>query len=266
MVRIVRLAIVLSIFVCACSGFSGYRILTTRDSKSEYISIGSGPPVIVFENGMGVTMDTWEDIFHELGRKHRLFAYNRPGYGGSYTHLPLKKAGDIAEQLRDILRKTGHYPPYILVCHSMGGIYVNLFARMYPQEVKGVVFIDASHPKQYAYQKKYDPWFSISKFAAEGTDTAYEFRFMETVEEEFRQAGQFPQIPLIVLTSGKDEMEASGKMRSQWLWFQDDLASLSEKSEHRIVKDSGHFIYIDQTEVVIRAIRKVAEKVMHPLK
>ncbi len=259
MKRNVRLALILSVFVFVCSGFSSYRTLTTRDSQSEYISIGSGTPVIIFENGMGVTMDTWEDIFHKLGPKHRLFAYNRHGYGGSYTHLPLKKAADIAEQLREILIKTGHYPPYILVGHSMGGIYVNLFARMYPHEVKGVVFIDASHPAQYAYQKKYDPWFSISKFVAEGTDTAYEFRFMETIEEEFRQAGQFPQIPLIVLTSGKDEMAESAKTRLQWLRFQDDLVSLSEKSEHRVVKDSGHFIYIDQAEAVIKAIRQILD-------
>ncbi|MDM8555484.1 alpha/beta hydrolase [Desulfococcaceae bacterium HSG7] len=254
-------AIVLSVFVCACSGFNGYRTLAAQDSKSEYISIGSGTPVIVFENGMGMKMDTWDALFRQLGHRHRLFAYNRPGYGGSYTHPPLKKAVDIAEELRNILKKTGHHPPYILVGHSMGGIYINLFARMYPHEVKGVVFIDSSHPEQYAYQKKHDPWFEIGKFAVQGKDTAYEFGFMETIEKEFIQAGQFPQIPLIVLTSGKTEMAESAKTRLQWIRFQDDLASLSKRSEHRIVKNSGHFIYIDQPEVVIKAIRKVANRV-----
>ncbi len=256
--KIKPLLFILAALLCACGGLSKNQARIDVVANAEYIRIGSGSPVIVFENGMGVTMDTWKAIMQALGATHRLFAYHRPGYGKSPVAFPLRNAGDIVAHLRKILRKTGHYPPYILVGHSLGGIYVNLFARMYPREVSGVLFIDASHPRQYAFQKKHDPWFSIAEFAAQGKDTYYEHQFMETIADDIKKAGPFPQIPLIVLTSEKQGGSETPATRRQWLRFQRDLASLSEKSEQRIVKTSGHFVYLDRPDVVIQAIQKLA--------
>ena len=48
----------------------------------------------------------------------------------------------IVEELRRNLKHKGLSPPYILVGHSLGGLYMQLFARRYPQEVSGIVLVD----------------------------------------------------------------------------------------------------------------------------
>lgn len=44
-----------------------------------------------------------------------------------------------------LLKKTGHSGPYILVGHSVAGVTLRSFVDKYPDEVAGVVFVDASH-------------------------------------------------------------------------------------------------------------------------
>jgi pimeloyl-ACP methyl ester carboxylesterase len=50
---------------------------------------------------------------------------------------------DIYE-LHTLLQKAGVKPPYILVGHSLGGIIARLFEKKYPDEVKGLVLVDAT--------------------------------------------------------------------------------------------------------------------------
>jgi pimeloyl-ACP methyl ester carboxylesterase len=35
-------------------------------------------------------------------------------------------------------------PPFILVGHSLGGLYVQMFARLHPDEIAAVVLLDSS--------------------------------------------------------------------------------------------------------------------------
>src|SRR5690606_9381332 len=48
------------------------------------------------------------------------------------------------EELRGLAAALGLAPPWILVAHSMGGLYANLHARLFPDEVAGVVLVDAT--------------------------------------------------------------------------------------------------------------------------
>lgn len=44
------------------------------------------------------------------------------------------------------MQQQGLKPPYILVGHSRGGLYMQLFARRHPDEVGGLVLVDAVYP------------------------------------------------------------------------------------------------------------------------
>jgi pimeloyl-ACP methyl ester carboxylesterase len=50
-----------------------------------------------------------------------------------------------ALELHTLLAKAGIPEPYILVGHSLGGFIVREYAAAYPQQVAGVVLVDASH-------------------------------------------------------------------------------------------------------------------------
>jgi pimeloyl-ACP methyl ester carboxylesterase len=103
-------------------------------------------PVIVFENGSRETFDTWDKVIAAVRTDANIFAYNRPGYGKSAPTGQPRDGLTIVGELRATLRRQGLQPPYVLVGHSLGGLYMQLFARAYPGEVKGLVLVDALYP------------------------------------------------------------------------------------------------------------------------
>lgn len=48
----------------------------------------------------------------------------------------------IAANLKLLLTEQKIEPPYVLIGHSMGGVYVRAFAGYYPNDVAGLVFVD----------------------------------------------------------------------------------------------------------------------------
>lgn len=101
---------------------------------------------VVFENGLRATVDGWRGVIDRLPPEASVFAYNRPGYGQSEKTDTPRDGGTVVEELRQLLRQKGMQPPYILVGHSLGGLYMQLFARRYPGEVAGLVLVDAVYP------------------------------------------------------------------------------------------------------------------------
>lgn len=54
---------------------------------------------------------------------------------------------EVVDELRGVLRQKGLRPPHALMGHSLGGLYMQLFARAYPDEVKALVLVDALYPR-----------------------------------------------------------------------------------------------------------------------
>jgi len=63
----------------------------------------------------------------------------------------------IVAELHAVLKQTGVRPPYVLVGHSLGGLYTSLYARTYPGEVVGLVLLDSMHPEQIERCQQYLP-------------------------------------------------------------------------------------------------------------
>lgn len=103
---------------------------------------------VVFENGLCGELAWWRDVLADLSRDTTTLAYNRPGYGqSSLTDTP-RDGLHVVEDLRALLRAQGLAPPYVLVGHSLGGLYMQLFARRNPQETCALVLVDSTHPRQ----------------------------------------------------------------------------------------------------------------------
>lgn len=79
----------------------------------------------------------------------RVVRYDREGKWFSESSEDTFSPEFYARQLHALLEISGEKPPYILVGHSMGGIYNRIFRDIYPNEVKAMVFIDSSHPEQW---------------------------------------------------------------------------------------------------------------------
>ena len=92
-------------------------------------------------------------ILDSIAHHTRVYAYNRPGYGRSNQKDTPHTVKEVAHQLHANLFAKKIPPPYILVGHAAGGLFMNMFARLYPEEIAGVVLIDPIHPDQYEYLK-----------------------------------------------------------------------------------------------------------------
>ena len=124
------------------------RIVDLDGSRVHVSSEGSGTPTVVLEAGLGGMSSAWGWIQPEAAKFSHVFSYDRAGLGWSTEDSVPKTAQRVAGRLRALLQKCGVLPPYVLVGHSMGGLFIRVFADLYPDEVAGMVLIDAVHPEQ----------------------------------------------------------------------------------------------------------------------
>ena len=104
---------------------------------------GDGPgPTVVVETGRMNPSSFWLNVQEELARVSRVVTYDRAGYGWS-DPAPSDRSGQhVVNDLHTLLHKAEVPGPYLLVGHSLGGMYARLFAERFPNEVAGLVLID----------------------------------------------------------------------------------------------------------------------------
>jgi pimeloyl-ACP methyl ester carboxylesterase len=115
-----------------------------------YAQSGAGTPVVVFENGLAAQKEVWAEVASVIAKTHTAFTYDRPGQGASSSSNQPRNGSQIVEDLRSLLKSQHLEPPYVLVGHSLGALYMQLYARKYPQEVCGLVLVDSTHPLHFA--------------------------------------------------------------------------------------------------------------------
>ncbi len=106
---------------------------------------GEGRPIVVMEAGAGGSSLDWSCVQPEIARFTRVCAYDRAGFGWSDSGPKPRTSLRIVEELHTLLHNAGIEAPYVLVGHSLGGLNVRLFASRYPDEVVGIVLVDAVH-------------------------------------------------------------------------------------------------------------------------
>jgi len=126
---------------------------------------GEGSPTVIFESGMSDSGYTWATILQQTADKTRVCLYDRPGLGWSDPNDKLFFSEDVAKNLNILLENAGITPPYILVGHSIGGVYIRSYYHQHPENVLGMVFVDSTHENEATYYQKSE--------AEEEEDSAY---------------------------------------------------------------------------------------------
>jgi pimeloyl-ACP methyl ester carboxylesterase len=108
---------------------------------------GKGTPTVVFESGLGDSSVSWIEIQPEIAKTTRVCSYDRAGRLWSERRQEPVTAVGTAARLHKLLRAASVAPPYVMVGHSLGGQLIMVFADQYPQDVSGVVLVDAKHPE-----------------------------------------------------------------------------------------------------------------------
>jgi pimeloyl-ACP methyl ester carboxylesterase len=115
----------------------GYRLHVTDSGQ------GSGPTVVVL-HGAGDCSCSWFPVRKAVARFARVVTYDRPGLGASDSG-PAPDPSRTLDELQTLLERAGVPGPYVLVGHSLGGIFARLYAIRHPEQVAGMVMVDSSH-------------------------------------------------------------------------------------------------------------------------
>ena len=102
-----------------------------------YRIFGEGDIDLVIEMGLGAVAGEWWHIAEQLSKQFTVLLYER---GRNITKTCSPK--NIAEELHALLSALPCKSRITFLAHSQGGLYAQQFARMYPDMVRGIVFVD----------------------------------------------------------------------------------------------------------------------------
>jgi pimeloyl-ACP methyl ester carboxylesterase len=272
------------------------QLIDVGDHSLHINCVGQGSPTVILEAANGGMSAHWVRVQQQVADTTRVCAYDRAGLGWSERGPEPRDARQISSELHTLLANAGIEGPYVLVGHSYGGLYARMYAARYSEEVAGVVLVDSSHPEQFTRSPEgramYErarrltaivPFFTrlgvirLTNFFPAHPDLPPQQReqieafnsstqHLVTTTEEFRATpdttaqvlsmGGLGDKPLAVISAGVQPPD--------WLEMQDELASLSPNSIHRVVHGATHESLLYErrdAQVTSAAIDQVVEAV-----
>ena len=253
---------------------------------------GSGPgPSVILDAGLGGFSMDWWFVQEQLATDHRVCAYDRAGYGWSDPGPSPRVTEQIADELEALLRGAQVPPPYVLVGHSFGGYNMEYYAATHPQQVAGLVLVDASHPDQeqrlpavpaeaehfgtlvtYFDPREMQVHFPKDTWSAMGALMGSS-KAMSTQRREFanfavsaaqvKSVGSLPHVPLVVISRGLrvwPETPLGDALEHAWAELQTDLAASIPGGRQIHAEHSGHLVHLDQPDLVAGAVREVLQE------
>jgi pimeloyl-ACP methyl ester carboxylesterase len=241
-----------------------------RQVESLTIRHPASPFVVVFEAGSRGTIAKWGKVLEGASRDATVFAYNRPGYGNSEAATTPRDGRTVVEELRQVLRHKGLNPPYVLVGHSLGGLYMQLFARAYPDEVKGMVLIDAMYPRMVKATRDF-PW--AVRLAGQAVFSRSVWREIEKMDETGEAVLALPGIddkPIVRLVN--EPKAKPGEIPPIALdlgVFRNDRATYEMVQKlypnaRTVTVDSDHQVALTTPQAVVDAVHEVLTAVSAP--
>ena len=231
---------------------------TIAGREVEYVAKGQGMPAVVFENGLGGRLDWWSKVLPPLAAETTVFAYNRPGIGASAPASTRRDGTTIVEELRATLKAKDIKPPYLLVGHSIGGLYVQLFARLHPDEVAGMVLVDSTHPDQLSGAGARGNWHFWVRMVVDATSPAaadHELDALPATGAALLALPPFTGKPVTIL-SASEPMSETSELAKDSNAKRVDILRLNPGAR-QVWVDSGHGIPLEKPKAVVSAVHEL---------
>ncbi|MCG3141397.1 MAG: putative aminoacrylate hydrolase RutD [Anaerolineae bacterium] len=237
---------------------------------------GENSPTVILETLSGGMSPYWAWVQPEIAKTTRVCVYDRAGRAWSEASQQPQTLEGTARELRTLLTNANIAGPFVLVGHSIGDLYVREFQALYPDEVAGIVLVDASHPEQlerfpalaagnqeYLNLSAIFPPLARLGIARLFFDMGGEFDFQDLPRQEHAEVAAFFSTPRY-FESQRAEMAAATQIFNDarklgvlgdlplivitagsntlpgWKELQIDLATLSTNSLHRTIDGAAH--------------------------
>ena len=292
-VKRIAMALVIGIVFPAAVG-SAYQVIATSVDKANFQApgqmvevggfqmhlncSGEGSPTVVLEPGGGSSSLVWYLIQPEVAKSTRVCAYDRAGMGWSDPGPGPRDGQHIALELHTLLNRADIPAPYVLAGWSYGGLFVRSYVDLYPEDVAGMVLLDASHTDIWSGTEQGQSRYQTDSTLYRGMLLLARFGLMRllpipfTAPPESLPAGQMPQWKATHSTTkyfdtteaeSRSILDTMAQVRraahlgslplivvtagenqgadGRWAAYQDELASsLSHNSTHILVEGAQH--------------------------
>ncbi|HEY3887040.1 MAG TPA: alpha/beta hydrolase [Caulobacteraceae bacterium] len=126
------------------------KLIDIGGRRLHVLAVGQGQPTVVFESGGGGGSAVQDLVVQRLVSAFaRAIIYDRAGLGWSDPPAPGRSFLERAGDLHALLQAMGETPPYVIVGASFGGLTARAFHFRYPDEVAGMVLLDAAEERKY---------------------------------------------------------------------------------------------------------------------
>ncbi|MGW3351891.1 alpha/beta fold hydrolase [Nonomuraea rubra] len=223
-----------------------------------------GKPVVMLMHGGGDGLDKLAALQKTLSEQHRVCSYDRLGAGASAKPAGPQDFSSAGEVLTGVLDRVAGDSPVVLAGHSLGGLVAARYAPGHQDRVKGLVLMDATPPTMAGDIARTIPKSATGPAAEVRAQNlaVFEGQNPEQLVMPDGKVGSAGDIPVEVIQHGKPYLAAIptyGKRLEQvWAAGQRKWLALSSASKLTTAGNSGHYIYVDQPEIAVQAISRVA--------
>jgi pimeloyl-ACP methyl ester carboxylesterase len=222
---------------------------------------GKGIPIL-FEAGGGEDAATWKKILHPIAdlTAATLITYDRAGFGKSSFDTTLHGILNGITGLETGLKKLGYDGDIILVAHSQGGLYAQLYAARHPAKVKAAILIDVTttcfyNEQRLAATQQLINQQNTNQLKQSKPGTWYQGADFSNNIEWMRRFPFPTTISVTDFVADHPPFQDSTDI-SDWKRCHQEFAAASPNRTGILASGCGHFIFNDNPPLVINAIVK----------
>ncbi|MDR7130608.1 pimeloyl-ACP methyl ester carboxylesterase [Algoriphagus sp. 4150] len=263
---LMTIAVVCTLGLVGCKNQreAGFQKILLYGKPQHVFIAGEGAPTVVFITGAGSDLEDFRRVQEEISKVTRTFSYDKPGIGKSEMVDESRTIENMTSELLTLLDKTGTTEKLLLVGHSLGGFVARDFVVKHPEKVIGMVLVDPGN--EYLTERALltfpeedrgrldslihtpDPTSSIG-FQAEIASRRSWDGYMRKNDRIF-------SIPVVLIESAR--LNEEGLLTEEIIQIKQELNRNLESQFPKLkvitTTESGHFIQLDEPELVISAI------------
>jgi pimeloyl-ACP methyl ester carboxylesterase len=219
-----------------------------------YVYSESQGEVVIFENGLGDDLNIWFEVMQLVGQDHQVIGYDRGGYSTSQLGPVPRDFVQLMDELHRLISIVANQQQVYLVGHSLGGALIRAYATTYPEQVAGLVFVDASHEEALILTQQQEDdivsYYSGNIGAAKESEMLIEdMQFLKTI-------GRLPNVPAVALSSVKGKSVSEAKY---WTELHQSMGSGLTYFRQVSTAKSGHHIQTEEPRLVADAVLEVIQ-------